>query len=59
MNWSLNFVLGRLQNKMYAAGMEDTAHDHVLTSDDASLIALEFGFNPVVDEDAAFDIYPE
>ncbi|KAB5596100.1 Translation initiation factor IF-2 [Ceratobasidium theobromae] len=55
----LNIRIGRLQNKMYAAGMEDTAHDHVLTSDDASLIALEFGFNPVVDEDAAFDIYPE
>ncbi|KAJ1307782.1 hypothetical protein OPQ81_001868 [Rhizoctonia solani] len=55
----LNLRIGRLQDKMYAVGMEDTAYDHILTSDDASLLALEFGFNPVVDEDAAFDIYPE
>ncbi|CAE7144262.1 unnamed protein product [Rhizoctonia solani] len=55
----LGLRIGRLQNKMYAVGMEDTAYDHILTSDDASLLALEFGFNPVVDEDAAFDVYPE
>jgi translation initiation factor IF-2 len=30
----------------------------VLSSDDASLIALEFNRNPVVDDEAAFDIYP-
>jgi translation initiation factor IF-2 len=52
-------IIGRLQDKMYAAGMEDTTYDHILTSDDASLLALEFGYNPVVDEDAAFDVYPE
>jgi hypothetical protein len=52
-------VVGRLQNKMYAAGMDQTAYDHILTADDASLLALEFGLNPVVDEDAAFDVYPE
>ncbi|CAE6475799.1 unnamed protein product [Rhizoctonia solani] len=55
----LNLRIGRLQNKMYAVGMQDTAYDHILTSDDASLLALEFGYNPVVDEDAAFDVYPE
>ncbi|CUA68498.1 Translation initiation factor IF-2 [Magnetospirillum magneticum AMB-1] [Rhizoctonia solani] len=55
----LNVRIGRLQDKMYAVGMEETAYDHILTSDDASLLALEFGFNPVVDEDAAFDVYPE
>lgn len=55
----LNIRIGRLQNKMYAAGMEQTAYDHILNSDDASLLALELGFNPVVDEDAAFDVYPE
>ncbi|CAE6426386.1 unnamed protein product [Rhizoctonia solani] len=55
----LNLRIGRLQDKMYAVGMEDTAYDHILTSDDASLLALEFGYNPVVDEDAAFDVYPE
>ncbi|KAG9087939.1 hypothetical protein FS749_002540, partial [Ceratobasidium sp. UAMH 11750] len=52
-------AIGRLQDKMYAAGMEQTAYDHILTADDASLLALELGFNPVVDEDAAFDVYPE
>ncbi|KAG8715534.1 hypothetical protein FRC11_003285 [Ceratobasidium sp. 423] len=55
----LNLRIGRLQNKMYAVGMQDTTYDHILNSDDASLLALEFGFNPVVDEDAAFDVYPE
>ncbi|CAE6460761.1 unnamed protein product [Rhizoctonia solani] len=55
----LNLRIGRLQDRMYAVGMEDTAYDHILTSDDASLLAMEFGFNPVIDEDAAFDIYPE
>jgi translation initiation factor IF-2 len=30
----------------------------VLSSDDASLIALELGRNPVVDDEAAFDLYP-
>ncbi|CAE6409636.1 unnamed protein product [Rhizoctonia solani] len=55
----LNVRISRLQDKMYAVGMEDTTYDHILTSDDASLLALEFGYNPVVDEDAAFDVYPE
>ena len=29
----------------------------VLSSDDASLLAMEFNRNPVVDDQAAFDIY--
>ena len=44
---------------MYIVGMEESAYDHILTADDASLLALEFGLNPIVNEDAAFDIYPE
>ena len=31
----------------------------VLTSEDACNIALEYGFNPVVDDEKAFDIFPE
>lgn len=31
----------------------------VLSAEDASLIAMEFGLNPVVDEERSFDIYPE
>jgi len=30
----------------------------VLSADYAALLAEEFGFNPVIDDDAAFDIYP-
>lgn len=30
----------------------------VLNSEYASMLALEFGKNPVVDDEAAFDIYP-
>jgi len=30
----------------------------VLTSDYAVLLAEEFGFNPIVDDEAAFDILP-
>jgi translation initiation factor IF-2 len=30
----------------------------VLTSDYAALLAEEFGRNPIIDDEAAFDIYP-
>jgi hypothetical protein len=30
----------------------------VLTSEYASLVAMEFNMNPVVNDEAAFDIYP-
>lgn len=33
--------------------------DYMLTTDEAVDIALEFGFNPVVDDEAAFDLLPE
>jgi len=39
--------------------MADVGYDHVLASDDASLLALEFGLNPVIDDEASFDVYPE
>jgi len=31
----------------------------VLSAEEACDIALEYGFNPVVDDEAAFDIFPE
>ncbi|EJF66017.1 initiation factor 2 [Dichomitus squalens LYAD-421 SS1] len=44
---------------MARVGMESEAsHDHMLTSEYASLLALEFNRNPVVNDEAAFDIYP-
>ncbi|KAG6334456.1 hypothetical protein ID866_4634 [Astraeus odoratus] len=55
----LNVRLGTLQRKMIQAGMpEDISHDHVLTSDYTALLAEEFGRNPIINDEAAFDIYP-
>ncbi|KAL0947419.1 hypothetical protein HGRIS_013532 [Hohenbuehelia grisea] len=55
----LDVKLERLQRKMQQAGMGDEAsYDHVLTSDYAVLLAEEFGQNPIVNDEAAFDIYP-
>lgn len=55
----LGVSLGRLQRVMANAGMEEqSSYDHVLTSEYASLLAMEFGRNPIVNDEAAFDIYP-
>ncbi|KAJ3878842.1 hypothetical protein F5051DRAFT_327171 [Lentinula edodes] len=55
----LNVRLARLQRKMEQSGMgEETSYDHVLTSDYAVLLAEEFGKNPVVNDEMAFNIYP-
>ncbi|KAF8078085.1 P-loop containing nucleoside triphosphate hydrolase protein [Lyophyllum atratum] len=44
---------------MRLAGMaEEAEYDHMLTSDYAVLLAEEFGRNPIVNDEAAFDIYP-
>ncbi|EPQ58384.1 initiation factor 2, partial [Gloeophyllum trabeum ATCC 11539] len=55
----LNVRIGTLQRKMVEAGMATEATpDHMLTADYASLLVMEFGRNPVVNDEAAFDIYP-
>ncbi|KAH9934684.1 initiation factor 2 [Fomitopsis serialis] len=36
----------------------EASYEHLLTSEYASLLAMEFGWNPVVNDEAAFDIYP-
>ncbi|KAJ7184273.1 P-loop containing nucleoside triphosphate hydrolase protein [Mycena filopes] len=44
---------------MYRAGMgEQASFDYVLTSDYAVLLAEEFGRKPIVNDEAAFDLYP-
>ncbi|KAL5511687.1 IFM1 [Sanghuangporus vaninii] len=54
----LGIRLETLQDCMHKNGMEDlSSHDHILSSDDASLLAMEFNRNPVIDDNAAFDIY--
>ncbi|KZO95874.1 initiation factor 2 [Calocera viscosa TUFC12733] len=40
-------------------GMQDVKPDLLLSAEDASLVAAELGWNPVVDDVAAFDIYPD
>ncbi|KAF8163171.1 P-loop containing nucleoside triphosphate hydrolase protein [Crassisporium funariophilum] len=55
----LNVKLARLQQQMKRAGMDqESNYDHILTSDYAVLLAEEFGRNPIVNDEAAFDIYP-
>ncbi|KAI9065099.1 initiation factor 2 [Trametes sanguinea] len=55
----LNVKLDNLRRKMIRVGMEaEASHDHMLTSDYASLLAMEFNRNPIVNDEAAFDIYP-
>ncbi|KAF8512881.1 initiation factor 2 [Hysterangium stoloniferum] len=45
---------------MVQAGMEDaTSYNHVLSAEYASMIALEFNKNPIVDDEAAFDLFPQ
>ena len=42
------------------AGRTQSSHEStpVLTAEYASLIAMEFGRNPIINDEAAFDIYP-
>lgn len=52
-----NFSYDRSSSDLMRADTSAHLTQPVLQSDDASLIAMEFGFNPVVDELAAFDIF--
>lgn len=50
-----------LNNRMRRLGFSDEQirSDHLLSSEDASLIAMEYGLTPIVDVEKSFDIYPE
>ncbi|KIK82089.1 hypothetical protein PAXRUDRAFT_832418 [Paxillus rubicundulus Ve08.2h10] len=55
----LNVRLRTLQRKMEEAGMQaEMSYDYVLTSDYAALLAEEFGRHPIINDEAAFDLYP-
>ncbi|KIM32536.1 hypothetical protein M408DRAFT_14808 [Serendipita vermifera MAFF 305830] len=54
----LGVKMERLQAALKRAGMTEVSYDHLLDSEDAALIAPEFRCNVVIDEVAAFDIYP-
>ncbi|KAI8598536.1 hypothetical protein EDD21DRAFT_356277 [Dissophora ornata] len=48
------------ENTMKALGMEITRHDHILTSEEASLLALEYNVNPIVGTtENLFDLTPK
>ncbi|EJD44065.1 initiation factor 2 [Auricularia subglabra TFB-10046 SS5] len=56
----LNVPIRNLQNAMIQAGMEEnTDYDQVLSYEYASLLAQELGRNAVMNEEAAFDIFPQ
>ncbi|KAF9194102.1 hypothetical protein BGZ51_001081 [Haplosporangium sp. Z 767] len=48
------------EKTMKAMGMEITRHDHILTSEEASLLALEYNVNPIIGStEALFDLTPQ
>ncbi|KAF9418658.1 hypothetical protein BGZ94_009630 [Podila epigama] len=52
--------MGHFEKTMKAMGMEITRHDHVLTSEEASLLALEYNVNPIVgSQESLFDLTPK
>ncbi|TIC34510.1 initiation factor 2 [Wallemia mellicola] len=53
-----NLRLDKLQRTMIHAGLDNVQFDRVLTAEDASLLAMECGLEPVVNEERAFDLYP-
>lgn len=44
--------------RSFSSSVDNKRHPLVLTSEYASLIAMEFNRNPIVNDEAAFDIYP-
>ncbi|KAK4051423.1 translation initiation factor IF-2 [Microbotryomycetes sp. JL201] len=54
----LGVKLFHLQRAMERIGLTDSRPERLLTAEDASLIALEFDFDPSIDDEAAFDLYP-
>ncbi|KAJ2931442.1 hypothetical protein H1R20_g5671, partial [Candolleomyces eurysporus] len=55
----LTAVSERLQRRIVDLGVtESPSYDYVLTTDYATLLAEEFGRQPVIDDEAAFDLFP-
>lgn len=55
----LGIRLEVLRRRMIRLGMaEHSNYDYVMTSDYAALLVEEFGRKPIVNDEAAFDIYP-
>ena len=56
-----NVKLFHLQTRMMRLDMTEDQRrsDYILTAEEACNLALEYGFNPVVDDEATFDIFPD
>ncbi|KAI8581200.1 hypothetical protein K450DRAFT_233592 [Umbelopsis ramanniana AG] len=54
----LGIRLEQMISTMQALEMPNTKHDHMLTADESSLIAMELDMNPIVDSQAALDLFP-
>ncbi|AFR92710.2 translation initiation factor IF-2 [Cryptococcus neoformans var. grubii H99] len=50
-----------LQAKMMQLDMSEDQRrsDYLLSAEEACNIAIEYGYNPIVDDEASFDIYPD
>ncbi|GAA6003088.1 hypothetical protein JCM10207_001979 [Rhodosporidiobolus poonsookiae] len=47
-----------VQKAAERVGLSDVRPDRLLTAEDAQLLCLELGFDPIIDDEAAFDLYP-
>ncbi|GAA6043629.1 hypothetical protein JCM8097_008299 [Rhodosporidiobolus ruineniae] len=54
----LKLRLFTVQKAAERVGLTDVRPERVLTPDDAQLLCLELGFDPVIDDEGAFDLYP-
>ncbi|CAG8576253.1 10129_t:CDS:2, partial [Cetraspora pellucida] len=52
-------IIAPFEQKLRGLGIEYTTHDHLLNSEEASLIAMEYDLNPIVDSVAAIDLFPK
>ncbi|KAG0173060.1 hypothetical protein DFQ28_009980 [Apophysomyces sp. BC1034] len=55
---TLGIRLENLVSTMKELEMENTSHDHMLSADESSLIAMQLNMNPIVDARQALDIFP-
>ncbi|GAA6010297.1 hypothetical protein JCM11491_006254 [Sporobolomyces phaffii] len=54
----LKMKLWHVQKAAQRLGLEDVRAERLLTPEDATLLSLELGFEPTIDDEAAFDLYP-
>ncbi|KAI5790702.1 hypothetical protein DFH27DRAFT_486173 [Peziza echinospora] len=54
----LKVPLDKFVYKLKDLGFEEVNHDHVLGSEDAGLIAMEYNFDPIVDTSESEDLLP-